>query len=243
MIGILGAMEQEIALVAEGIEGRVDTAIGRRWFGSGRIAGRDVVVSISGFGKVAAASTVTSMIDRFGITMVLFSGVAGGVGPGVRVGDLVVADQLVQYDFDASPIYPRFVVPSIERSHLPADPDVSDALATAAADVTADPPASLSEFSGHRPTVHRGIVASGDRFIDDADEAGRLMASLPGLLAVEMEGAAVAQVCIERSIPFGVVRTISDRADADAPTDFLRFVDRVAAPVGAAVVTGALRRL
>jgi adenosylhomocysteine nucleosidase len=243
MIGVLGAMEQEVALVAEGLENRVDTTVGPRWFGSGRLEGHDVVVSVSGFGKVAAASTVTSMIDRFGITALLFSGVAGGVGPGVGIGDLVVADELVQHDFDASPIFPPFVVPSIERSHVPADARLSDALAAAADQVAADPPTSLSEFTMGPPTVHRGIVASGDRFIDDPDEVARLVASLPGLLAVEMEGAAVAQVCTERDLPFGVVRTISDRADAEAPTDFLRFVDRVAAPVGAAVVGAALRRL
>lgn len=243
MIGVLGAMEQEVGLVADLLTERSDTRIGPREFRTGRLGGHDVVLAVSGFGKVAASSTVTTMIDRFEITALVFSGVAGGIGPGVVIGDLVVADDLVQHDFDASPIFPRYVVPSLERSHLEADPVIVAAL-TAAAEAVADrPPAGLGDFTDRRPSVHCGTVASGDRFVDDAAEVRDLLGRLRGVLAVEMEGAAVAQVCLERGIPFGVVRTISDRADADAPVDFLRFVDEVAAPVGAAVVRATLERM
>ena len=243
MIGILGAMEDEIALVSELLERPGRLAYGGRSFSQGRIGAHDAIVAISGFGKVAAASTVTTMIDRFGVTAVIFTGVAGGVGDGVSVGDLVVAKRLVQHDFDASPIFERFVIPSLGTASIASDPAITAALTAAATEVASNPPRQLEEFGIASIRSHTGVIASGDRFIDDPAEAAELTKAIKGLLAVEMEGAAVAQVCAERRVPFGVVRSISDRADATAPTDFLSFVSSVAAPLGAAVVVGALRRL
>ena len=87
------------------------------------------------------------------------------------------------------------------------------------------------------------MLASGDRFISSDAAAGELRRSLPEVLAVEMEGAAVAQVCAERSVPFAVFRSISDRADHDAEVDFITFVDTVAAPLTADIITRFLSRL
>ncbi len=221
MIGILGAMEEEIGLFRDRIDGAEHHTIGPRRFVTGTLAGRSVVAAISGFGKVAAASTVTSMIDRFEPTAVVFTGVAGGVGPTVRRGDVVVADELVQHDFDASPIFPRFVVPELGVDRIACDPVLVEAAIVAA------------ETGGH--TVHRGLVASGDRFIDDPAEVEQLRLDLPGLLAVEMEGAAVAQVCAHGGVPFVVVRAISDTADDGAADDFTEFVRTVSAPLLAEV--------
>ncbi|MDX1691717.1 MAG: 5'-methylthioadenosine/adenosylhomocysteine nucleosidase [Acidimicrobiia bacterium] len=229
MIGVLGAMDQEVALVTDLLDDRDDHTIGPRWAATGRIGGREVLVTTSGFGKVAAASTVTVMIERYGVAAVLFTGVAGGVGAGVEIGDVVVAHELAQHDFDASPIFPRFTIPTLGTDRIAADPAIADALAEGA------------RAAGR--AVHRGLVASGDRFVDDAAETAALRDALPGLLAVEMEGAAVAQVCTEIGVPFGVVRTISDHADADAAPDFLAFVEGVAAPLSAAIVAGALAAL
>jgi adenosylhomocysteine nucleosidase len=222
VIGILGAMEEEVGLIRDRVEGAAYDGVGPRIFVTGSLAGQRVVAGISGFGKVASSSTVTSMIDRYRTSAVIFTGVAGGVDPIVRRGDVVVADSLVQHDFDASPIFPRYVIPSLGVSRIVCDPDLAASAAAAA------------RATGH--TVHRGLIASGDRFIDDPAEVGQLRIDLPGLLAVEMEGAAVAQVCADRDVPFVVVRAISDSANEDAAGDFTEFVREVSAPMLANIV-------
>jgi adenosylhomocysteine nucleosidase len=146
---------------------------------------------------------------------VLFTGVAGGLGEGVAVGDVVVADTLLQHDMDASPIFPRWEVPLTGRSRFAADVAWAGRRLAAAA-----------HRAGH--AVHRGLVVSGDRFVSTSAESAALRGLLPDALAVEMEGAAVAQVCHDFGRAFAVMRTISDRADDAAHVDFPRFVADVA---------------
>src|SRR5262249_7460445 len=147
---------------------------------------------------------------------IVFTGVAGSADFGVRVGDVVVAESLVQHDIDASPLFPRFEVPLTGLSHLPSDRDLSRKLATAARE--------FLENEANEPQLHRGLVDSGDQFITDPVKLAAMKDALPDLLAVEMEGAAVAQVCFELGVPFAVIRTISDNANEDAATDFMHFV-------------------
>ena len=218
-------MVAEVEQIGELLEGPSVTEIGGREYHTGSLGGHDAVVAISGFGKVAAASTVTTMLDGFDPEYVVFTGVAGGLHPKVHRGDVVVAEALVQHDFDASPIVPRFVIPSLQVDRIPTDDALTDRAAGAAAST-----------SGR--SVHRGLVLSGDHFIDDSGERARLQSLFPDALAVEMEGAAVAQVCAERKVPFAVIRAISDTADEEAGEDFLEFVDREAAPTLAAIVAG-----
>ncbi len=248
-IAVLGAMEQEIRLVEARLdEPAVTTARGQRYV-TGTLAGRPTVTAISGFGKVAAAATVASIIELFSPDRVVFGGVAGGVGEGVAVGDIVIANELVQHDFDASPIFERFVIPSLQEARIAADPTLSDQLAAAATAYVENK--LTSEIAGAAPDgidsgnvrVHAGLIASGDRFIADMADAKALTESLPGLLAVEMEGAAVAQVCAEREVPFAVFRSISDRADEHAEVDFMAFVESVAAPITAGVIQEMFARL
>jgi adenosylhomocysteine nucleosidase len=224
MIGILGAMAEEVRLIGELFEEATIIRAGSRDYQVGRLGGGDVVVATSGFGKVAAASTVTTMLDRFEPEAILFTGVAGALDRGVGRGDVVVADALVQHDFDASPIFPRFVIPSLQVERIPTDPVLTARVEQAAA------------ASG--ATTHRGLVLSGDRFINTHSARDELRSLFPDALAVEMEGAAVAQVCAEREIPFAVVRAIADTADDDAAADFMEFVEQQAAPLLAAIVTG-----
>lgn len=221
-------MTDEVRLIGDLLDDTDRSDVGGREYLKGRLAGHEAVVTISGFGKVAAASTVTTMLDRFDPEVVLFTGVAGALDPGVQRGDVVVADELIQYDFDASPIVPRFVIPSLQVDRIRADPVWTERVAAAAT------------VSG--ATVHRGLVLSGDRFIDTAAERDDLRRLFPDARAVEMEGAAVAQVCAEREVPFAVVRAVSDTADDDAAFDFLEFVARRAAPLLAGIVAGTLER-
>jgi adenosylhomocysteine nucleosidase len=171
------------------------------------------------------------LAERFGVGRVVFTGVAGGLGAGVRVGDVVVASEFLQHDMDASPIFPRHEVPLYGRSRFAADADLAAALCEAAR--SALPQA----------RVHQGLVVSGDRFVSTTAEACALQAELPDALAVEMEGAAFAQVCHDFGLPFAAVRTISDRADDAAHGDFLQFIRTVASPYSAAIVETLLLNL
>jgi len=184
---------------------------------------------------VAAATTTAVLLDAFDASALLFTGVAGGLGEGVRVGDIVVATMLLQHDMNAEPLFPRWEVPLTGRARFDTDAAWSARLAQASrALVTADTHAVSA-------TIHRGLVVSGDRFVATHAESDRLRELLPDALAVEMEGAAVAQVCHDFARPFAVVRTVSDRADDAAHGDFQRFIRDVAAPYSRDIVRAALR--
>jgi adenosylhomocysteine nucleosidase len=227
-IAIVAAMHEELAAVLALMpdESR-QTAAGRE-FWVGHLHGREVVAVLSRIGKVAAATTAAVLIERFGASQIVFTGVAGGLAPGVAVGDVVVADAFLQHDLDASPIFPRYEVPLYGTSQFRTDAALTERLAAAVA----------RALPAQR--LHRGLVASGDRFVSTDEECRALRAALPQVLAVEMEGAAVAQVCHDCGVPFAAVRTISDRADDDAHVDFARFVRDVASRHSAAIVQALL---
>ena len=200
-----------------------------RDFHHGHIADQPVVMVLSGIGKVAAATTATLLLTEFGAESIVFTGVAGGLGDGVEVGDVVVARQLLQHDMDASPLFPRYEVPLTGTSRFATDATLSDQLAAAA------------QRALPSAQVHEGLIVSGDRFVATAAESRLLRQALPDALAVEMEGAALAQVGADFGARFAVLRTISDRADDSAHTDFERFIDEVASQHTLAIVGGWLR--
>ena len=192
-----------------------------------------MVLALSHIGKVAAATTATALIERFDVTEIIFTGVAGGLMPGVQVGDMVVATEFMQHDMDASPLFPPMEVPLYGRAHFPTDLRLTQSLKSAAQDILKNPGQWLDievlhELHVQSPKVHAGLVVSGDRFVSTSAESQALQQRLPKALAVEMEGAAVAQVCFDYGVPFGAVRTISDRADDSATHDFSRFIEEVA---------------
>jgi len=190
-----------------------------RVFWCGRLQGLRVVLALSRIGKVAAAITATALLTRFGVKQLVFTGVAGGVGPGVQVGDVVVGSQYVQHDMDASPLFPKYEIPLCGRAAWSADESLLELACEAVRRVQ---PSLRSEACG--ATLHRGLIASGDRFVSSASEVSALLAGLQAAgfqpLAVEMEGAAVAQACVDYGVPFVALRTISDRADDSAHVDF-----------------------
>lgn len=203
-----------------------------RSFWQGELHGQPVVLALSRIGKVAAATTATTLIEAFDAQRLVFTGVAGGIAPGVQVGDVVVAQEFVQHDMDASPLFPRYQVPLYGRERFDCDAVLSSALIAATR-------SGLQQL-GLRVRLHHGLVASGDRFVSAAQEARDLHAALNAAghapLAVEMEGAAVAQVCHDYGIPFAAMRTISDRADDTAHVDFPKFVREVASRYALAIL-------
>lgn len=227
-IGVIGAMAEEIRTLAEHIAGveRIET-LGRREFHLGSLFGVDVVFVQSRIGKVAAASTATHLVDRFGVRTIVFTGVAGALAHGLAAGDLVVADRLRQHDLDASPIFPAMQVPLLGVTDIACDPHLV-ALAEQAAD----------EHAREVGTVARtGLIVSGDRFVSTSAERDAIIARCPEALCVEMEGAAVAQVCHEHGVGFVVVRTISDSADDDATEHFTQSLPELAGASSLGVVS------
>jgi adenosylhomocysteine nucleosidase len=229
-------MQQELrSLLAQMPDEKPVLRAGRE-FWVGHLEGCEVVAVLSRIGKVAAATTATLLLSEFDVDRILFTGTAGGLAPGVQVGDVVVADALLQHDMDASPLFPRHEVPLYGRSRFAADPGLSDALADAAR-------RTLDEHGAPGARVHRGLIVSGDRFVSQRAENDALRSSLPDALAVEMEGAALAQVCHDFGVPFAVVRTVSDRADDTAHVDFNHFVTEVASRYTLSIVQHHLRSL
>ena len=246
-LAIVAALHEELAAVLDLLPDERKTVVAGREFWVGHLHGHEVVAVLSRIGKVAAATTATLLIERFQASRIVFTGVAGGLGEGVRVGDVVVARQFAQHDMDASPLFPRHEVPLYGLTRFATDAALSDELARAAAVVLADAPRTLGEdtvreFNLHLPALHQGLVLSGDRFVATATESDALRRDWPDALAVEMEGAAIAQVCFDAGVPFAAVRTVSDRADDAAHVDFVRFIRAVASRYSAALIDAWLRR-
>lgn len=236
---ILSALAEEQQGLLDRLQNARRVQRAGRDFWLGELHGRPVVLALSRIGKVAAATTTTTLIEAFGAQRVVFTGVAGGIAPGVQVGDVVVAQEFVQHDMDASPLFPRYQIPLYGRERFACDAELAGALLAATH-------GGLRQL-GLSAAVHHGLVASGDRFVSAAGEARALHAALSDAghppLAVEMEGAAVAQVCHDYGIPYAAMRTISDRADDTAHVDFPRFVSEVASHYALAIVDEFVREL
>ena len=224
-LGIIGAMPQEIDLISEAIQLDSTEIIAGRSYHIGQFVGVDCVLVFSHWGKVAAAITATTLIERFDVDCIIFTGVAGAVSPLLNVGDIVIADRLIQHDFDVSAagILSKYEIPFLGISFFPVEQKIVEL-----AKQSAESYLSSSNKSAGRGSAFIGTIASGDQFIAHPDKIEELRVAIPDLLCVEMEGAAVAQVCHEYGVPYLVIRTISDKADHSAPMDFLMFIQEIA---------------
>ena len=175
----------------------------------------------SGWGKVSAARAATRLLaSDSSIDLLLFTGVAGAADPALRQWDVVLADAVVQHDMDARPLFPRFTLPALNQDQLRPQPAWFHWAKTALLEAHG-----ANELDGFaRP--RSGLIATGDRFIGDPAVLQTLRDALPNLLAVEMEGAAVAQVAEQEGVPWLVLRVISDGADEAAAQSFEDFVKR-----------------
>ena len=241
---ILSALEAEQHGLIDLLKSPIKRVHAGRDFWQGELHGQPVVLALSRIGKVAAATTATALIENFGVGRIVFTGVAGGLGDGVQAGDVVVASDFMQHDLDASPLFARYEVPLYGQTRFANDPQLTALLVGAAGSALAALHV-RNTFTGAR--VHLGLVASGDRFVSGAGESAALRAALLDsgheVLAIEMEGAAVAQVCHDYGVPFAAVRTISDRADDSAHEDFPAFVEQVASRYARAIVVNFLQLL
>lgn len=242
-IGILGAMLEEISSIKEIMTFNKETNIAGRVYSEGWINDTEVVLVFSRWGKVASSSTTTTLINKFGVDFVLFTGVSGAVSKHLNIGDIVIGTGLYQHDMDARPFFDQFQIPLTSNVVFkPKTSDVEKASIAAKQFISKIDDIftkhSLEKYSIFKPSVHNGLIASGDKFISDPKSYSELNFNIheDKTLAVEMEGAAVAQVCEDYSIPYVVIRVISDKADHSAAIDFQSFINDIASKYSSEII-------
>lgn len=234
IIGIMGAMPEETSSLIGLMENVEEHAIGMRTYTIGWINGIKTVVVFSRWGKVAAATTVSTLILRFNVTEIIFTGVAGAINGSFAIGDIVLAKKLVQHDMDARPLMPQFEIPLLQKTFFECGEEQLGIASKAINHLLGNKQLhesigkeQLEQFGIHQPKLVVGDIASGDQFFSSTAQKDKVLELLPSVLCVEMEGAAVAQVCYEYQIPFTIIRTISDIADEHAPIDFPSFINNI----------------
>ena len=230
-IGIIGAMDSEVDNLIARMENTEVTAYAGRRFVTGTLSGKDAVVVKSGIGKVAAAITAQMLIDRFGVTALLNTGMAGGLDRRLAVKDLVVGTAALQHDFDLTAFghVKGFVCGQDDTrpTLFPCDEGLIAKALDAAATVL---PAGNKAITG--------VIASGDVFVDDSTLKAQLRDTF-GAAAAEMEGAAIAHTAADNGIPCVILRTVSDLAEGDASVSFdelERYVGQLAGDITAALL-------
>ena len=221
MIGIIGAMDSEVEILLSKLDNKKEKKHGSALFYSGVLCGKEVVVARCGIGKVCAAVCAQTMIDLYGVECLINTGVAGGIAEGLKVGDIVIAKDLIQHDFDLTEFgYAKGYIPCSNQSdksvptRFAADPALVKAFYEAAQKL------SVTETS-------IGTIVSGDVFVSSSAKKEEFV-SLYGASATEMEGAAIAQAAFLSDVPFAVIRAISDSADEEASVSFEEFEKKAA---------------
>jgi adenosylhomocysteine nucleosidase len=220
---ILGAFQQEIILLEDELTDTLEQRIEGIRFVSGKLSGKRVVIAFTGIGKVNAAMTTTLLIEHFKPNKIIFTGIAGGVNPELQPGDIVIAEKTAHHDMGT--IWPEGLFHKGVKNRLDgwenpvffnADEHLLKLAERAAEKVELG---SIQIIAGERaPKVIKGVVVTGDTFIASTAKCAELRKKL-GADAVEMEGAAVAQLCYQRQIGYLVIRSISDKADEGAVLD------------------------
>jgi len=233
MIGIISAMQEEMHTLLENLQEPTTTIKGMRTYYKGKLFDIEVVLVFSRWGKVASTTTATQLINDYKIDEIVFTGVAGAVSQDLNIGDIVIGKHLYQHDIDASPLYQKFEVPLLGKTYFETSIPHREKLQQAAQKFTNRYTDKIDTntaktFGIKHPKVILSDIASGDQFISEDYISNKLNLELPTVSCVEMEGAAVAQVCFEYAIPFSIIRIISDKANDNAHIDFPKFAKEIA---------------
>ncbi len=230
-VAILGAMPEEIGEITNQIHDKKEIFYGDlkviqgTWNDVERKNKILISVAWSGWGKVSSARAATRIISSIylgeKVDFLIFTGVAGAVSNTLRQWDIVIASKLIQYDIDARPFFEKFVIPAISKDHISID-DKLLKWTQSSLENSKKKDLNLRDFG----TINIGKIATGDKFISDREYLEEIKLQIPNLLAIEMEGAAVAQVAYQEKVPFVILRTISDSADEEAATSFDIFLKK-----------------
>mgnify|MGYP002594631295 CR=1 FL=1 len=211
MLGIIGAMDEEVAQIKEKMTDVTVTSVAGMDFYQGKLGGKDAVVVRSGIGKVNAAVCTQILVDDFGVDYVINTGIAGSLKAEINIADIVISSDVLHHDMDASGFgYHLGQIPRMDVLSFEADKHLIDVAKEACAKV-------LPEIG-----THIGRVVSGDQFISDKAVKERISANFDGY-CTEMEGAAIAQAAYLNKVPFVILRAISDKADDSATMDYPTF--------------------
>ena len=200
-IGLIGALPQEIAVLNKKLTNATETKNALWTYHSGQMHNKEVVIVQCGVGKVNAAIVAQHLINNMGVTAIINSGVAGAVSKDLDIGDIVVSNEVFHHDVDVRAFgYKRGQIPQFKVIGFPADPTLINIAKTSTNTII-------------------GRIATGDQFVTSTNLQS-ITEIYPDTLCVEMEGAAIAQVCYLYNIPFVIIRSISDKADGGAAQDF-----------------------
>lgn len=210
-IGIIGAMELEVEKLIDAMTEKEEVSFGKRLFYKGKLNGKNIVIARCGVGKVNAALTVQMMVDKFGITDIINTGVAGSLNEKIDIGDIVLATGAVYHDMEAVAFgYERGQVPQMDIFEFPTDLNLVDIAEKSCLKVNPD------------INVFKGRIASGDQFIADKETKNTIKKYF-NPMCVEMEGAAMAHAAYVNGINCLIIRAISDKADDSAEMDYPTF--------------------
>lgn len=210
MLGIIGAMENEVAMLKEKMTDVEVIKVASMDFYRGKLKEKDVVVVQSGIGKVNAAICTQILIDRFCVTGIINTGVAGSLRNEINIGDIVISTDAVEHDMNVKSLgYERGMIPGMENSVFVADPYLIELTKKCCKESV-----SVSVFQGR--------IVSGDLFVSDKNVKDKLIKQFDGYCA-EMEGGAIAHCAEINNVPFVVIRSISDKADNSAQMDYPKF--------------------
>ncbi|MBB5324857.1 adenosylhomocysteine nucleosidase [Anoxybacillus tepidamans] len=214
-VAIIGAMEEEVAILREKIDSREDTVVANCEFYTGTLNGVDVILLKSGIGKVNAAMSTTILLERFQPDVVINTGSAGGFLSSLNVGDIVISTEVVHHDVDVTAFgYAYGQVPGMPARYT-ADTKLIEAAEKSAAHI-------------RDIQVVKGLIATGDSFMNDPARVEFVRTQFSNLYAVEMEAAAIAQVCFQFGVPFVVIRALSDIAGKESNVSFEQFLHKAA---------------
>lgn len=214
-IGILGAMDEEVALLKSSLENLKETQWKHLTFFEGTLNGMNVVLVKCGIGKVAAAIATAVMIEQYAPDAVVNTGSAGGFDKNLNIGDLVIASHVIHHDADLT----HFGYKLGQCAGMPEDYRCDEALMSAAADAANTIPSLQSTT---------GLICTGDAFIGSDEAVAELRQNFPYMKAVEMEGAAIGQTCHMLGTPFLVIRSLSDIAGKTSSVSFKEYLDTAA---------------
>ena len=209
-IGIIGAMEQEVVLLADSLKNKKEWHEAGVSFYSGNIGHHEVVVTQSGIGKVLAGLTATLLISHYEVDCLINTGSAGGIGDGLSIGDVVISEKLAYFDADVT----AFGYSYGQMPQMPLYYEADKTLMSVAKEAA----------SSNQLPVHSGLIVSGDTFVHSLEQINHIKEYFPEVVANEMEGAAIAQVAHQYQCPFVVIRAISDVGDENASVNFDEFI-------------------
>ena len=220
-------MPEEIGLILDNLKNIKSKKFGDLEIFSGKYISDNfkevfVTTAWSGWGKVSSARATTRLLSSNfhskPVEIILFTGVAGAIDTKLNQWDIVLADSVIQHDMDARPLFDKYVIPAIKNKKIIPDNEFIDSIYLSFQKYL------IQENDSKFGSIYKGLIGTGDMFISDIKKLNQLSSQIPGLSAVEMEGAAFAQVAHQENVNWLVIRVISDSANENASNDFNKFL-------------------